>query len=240
MKYTYKILFIILIAILMTGCLYPDNELAKNQTPNEDQLEMVQAAIEQFRSETGGLLPIKTKPNETPIFEKYIVDFNMLKDRNILTEIPGNAYENGGVYQYTLITPESNPRVKLIDLRNTEVIRKINVKLEIYRSKNIYPPYGRKVEEGIFTIDFDKLGFSHELHAVSPYSRQNLPIVMDTDGQIYIDYRIDLRKALDEFSSNYKEGDDIRYLLAENTPFVPVYSLPYTIVDGEPTFLENK
>lgn len=237
MRFTYKLFVFILLVSWLSGCLYPEGELSKNQTPNQDQLDQVQVAVEQFKDETGGLMPIRTKPNDTPVFQKYLVDFNQLKERNILTEIPGNAYENGGVYQYTIITPEDNPRVKLIDLRNTEVIRKINVKLETYRSKNIYPPFARKVEQGLYKIDYKKLGFEEEPHAVSPYSQENLPIIMDTNGKLYIDYRIDLQKALNEFSHEYEKGDDIRYIIPDNTPFVPVYSLPYTVIDGEPAFL---
>src|SRR5699024_12881517 len=56
---------------------------------------------------------------DTPIFEKYIIDFSVMKENGVLSEIPGNAFENGGIYQYGLITPEENPRVKLIDLRVT-------------------------------------------------------------------------------------------------------------------------
>ncbi len=59
---------------------------------------------------------------------------------------------------------------------------------------------------------------------------------MDTKGNLYVDYRIDLNHALEEYKHDYQKGDDIRYLLAENTPFVPAYSLPYTIQDGEPVF----
>ncbi|MGM8365335.1 hypothetical protein ACLIBG_07600 [Virgibacillus sp. W0181] len=239
MKFMQKWLALIFITTFLTGCLFPQSELSKNQKPNQDQLDMVQQAVDKYKEETGGLLPIRTKPNETPIFQKYLVDFNILKENNIITETPGNAYESGGVYQYTILTPEEDPRVKLIDLRNTETIRNINVKLEMYRSKNIYPPFAKEIEKGIYKLDYEKLGFNNEPHAVSPYSRESLPIVMDTDGKLYIDYRIDLMKALNEFSHDYEEGDDIRYILADNTPFVPVYSLPYTIKNGEPIFLVN-
>lgn len=241
MKFTYIRLFSVLfLTVLLSGCLYPQNELSKNQSPNETQLEMVQSAVEQYQEEANGLVPIKTKSNDTPIFQKYLVDFNALKEKNVITELPGNAYENGGVYQYTLITPEDNPRVKLIDLQTTEAIRKVNVKLEIYRNKHIYPPYGKEIDEGIFRIDYQKLGLESEPYIVSPYSKENLPIVIDTDGKLYVDYRIDLNNALKDYEHNYEEGDDIRYLLAENTPFVPAYSLPYTIRNGEPVFLNAK
>ncbi|GGB33534.1 hypothetical protein F3157_09555 [Virgibacillus dakarensis] len=239
MKYTYIRAFGVLFAVslFLSGCLYPDNELAKNQVPNEDQLELVQKSVNEYREKTNGLVPIKTKEQDTPIFQKYLVDFTALKEKHLLTEIPGNAYENGGVYQYTLITPEDNPRVKLIDLRITETIRKVSVQLDIYRNEHLYPPYGDQIANGIYKLNYKKLGFDSEPVVESPYSQKNLPIIMDTEGKIYVDYRMDLYEALTEGKHDYKEGDDIRYLLAENTPFVPVYSLPYTVHDGEPVFL---
>lgn len=228
---------VIFIVLLLTGCLYPKSELTKNEAPNEDQLEIVQTALEKYQEKTGGLMPIKTKPSDTSMFEKYLIDFNILKEKNIISDIPGNAYENGGIYQYTLITPEEDPRVRLIDLRVTEAIRKVSVKLDIYRSKNTYPPFGDEIEKGIYTIDYKELGFSNEQYVVSPYSNKNLPIIMDVDGQLYVDYRIDLTDALETYDHDYKEGEDIRWILADNTPFAPAYSLPYTILDGEPNFI---
>lgn len=236
--FTYiKRISVIFIVLLLTGCLYPKSELTKNEAPNEDQLEIVQTALEKYQEKTGGLMPIKTKPSDTSMFEKYLIDFNILKEKNIISDIPGNAYENGGIYQYTLITPEEDPRVRLIDLRVTEAIRKVSVKLDIYRSKNTYPPFGDEIEKGIYTIDYKELGFSNEQYVVSPYSNKNLPIIMDVDGQLYVDYRIDLTDALETYDHDYKEGEDIRWILADNTPFAPAYSLPYTILDGEPNFI---
>ncbi|WP_188453854.1 hypothetical protein [Virgibacillus oceani] len=240
MNRTYTRAFgVLLLMILLSGCLYPDNELAKNQVPNEAQLELVQAAVDNYREETNGLVPIKTKPMDTPIFQKYLIDFSALKEKHQLAEIPGNAYENGGVYQYTLITPEDNPRVKLIDLRITEAIREVSVKLQIYRNEHLYPPFGDPIVKGIYKLNYKELGLEHEPYVVSPYSGDNLPIIMTTDGELYVDYRNDLYDAIKDYDHNYKKGDDIRYLLAENTPFVPVYSLPYTIRDGEPVFLNK-
>lgn len=235
--YTYIKKTVPLLAILLlTGCLYPKGELTQNKVPNEDQLEMVQQSVEKYQEKTNGLMPIKTKESDTPIFEKYLIDFNLLKDQNVLSEIPGNAYEKGGIYQYTLITPEDNPQVKLIDLRMTEAIRKVNVKLDIYRSKNTYPPFGDEIEKGLYTIDYKQLGFTSEQYVVSPYSNENLPIIMDTNGKLYVDYRIDLNDALEKYDHDYTEGEDIRFILADNTPFAPAYALPYTILDGEPVF----
>lgn len=238
MRFTYiRTIFIIATVLLLSGCLYPKSELTKNKVPNEDQLELVESAIQKYKEKTNGLMPIRTKPADTPIFEKYLIDFNMMKENNVLSEIPGNAFESGGIYQYALITPEENPRVKLIDLRITEELRSISIKLDKYRSKNIYPPFGQEIDDGVFTINYELLGLSTEPYVVSPYSNKNLPIIMDTNGQLYVDYRIDLNDALQLYDHQYEEGNDIRFILAENTPFVPAYSLPYTIHEDEPVFL---
>lgn len=236
-KNTYtRLLWPLLMLFLLTGCLFPDSELSKNKQPNESQLKEVQSAVDQYHEQTQGLLPIRTKSSDTPVFQKYLVDFQLLKEQNLMTEIPGTAYQNGGIYQYTIITPEDDPRVKLIDLRVSDAIREVAVKLNAYRNEHIYPPFGKEIADGIFQIDHEKLGLESPPYVESPYSKENLPIIMDTEGNLYVDYRIDLTRALDEYEHDFDEGDDIRYLLAESTPFVPAYSLPYTVRDGEPVF----
>src|SRR5699024_11964996 len=94
MNNTYIRLFSpILIIFLLTGCLYPESELSKNKEPNNSQLEKVQSAVDQYHEQTDGLLPIKTKDSDTPIFQKYLIDFQALKEQNIMTEIPGTRSE---------------------------------------------------------------------------------------------------------------------------------------------------
>lgn len=238
MKFTYiKLTFFLFILLFLTGCLYPQNEHAQNRIPHEDQLEMMQSAIERYSETTNGLMPIKTSAAGTPLYEKHLIDFGALMEKRALSTIPGNAFENGGSYQYVIMTPEDNPRVKLIDLRTAEVLRKVNVKLDIYRSKKTYPPFGKEVEKGIFYIDYKKIGFKNDQYVVSPFSQENLPLLMDIEGKLYIDYRIDLKRALEEYKHDFVEGDDIRSMLADNAPFVPAYSLPYTISKGDPVFL---
>lgn len=233
------IMILMITGTFLTGCLYPKDELAKNKIPNEDQLEMVQTAVLQYQEDTDGLLPIKTKENDVDIYEKYLIDFNQLKERQLLTEIPGTAYENGGVYQYGIVTPDENPRVKLIDLRITEALRSVNVKLNTYRNKHTYPPYGEEVAPGLYTVNYDKLGMKNAPEIISPYSQSSLQLVMNTDGDLFVDYRIDLQQALDEFNHDFNEGDDIRSILVDHYPFMPAYSLPYTIENEEVAFLKT-
>lgn len=235
MKYRLQ-LVILLSVVLLSGCLYPQTELSKNQVPNETQLDIVETAVLQYRDKSGGLVPIKTKPNDVDKYEKYLIDFSLIKEAQLISEIPGSAYENGGFYQYIIITPEEDPRVKLIDLRLTDKLREVNVKLDMYRSENLYPPFGEQVANDVFLLNYKKLGFKNEPYVVSPFTKQNLPILITTDGKLIIDYRIDLQQALQEFDHDLVEGDDIRVILEDNYPFVPAYSLPYTLEDNEPVF----
>jgi hypothetical protein len=83
------------------------------------------------------------------------------------------------------------------------------------------------------------MGFKEEPFVVSPYSNKNLPIIMGNDGEFYVDYSTDLYAKIKE-AKNYKFGEDIRSILVKDSPIVPAYSLPYTIKDGQPVFLEQK
>ncbi|HLR73211.1 MAG TPA: hypothetical protein VK073_03255 [Pseudogracilibacillus sp.] len=238
-KSVFMLVLLTMTLVTLTGCLYPQDELAKNKIPNEEQLEMVQTAVLQYMDETDGLLPIKTKDNDVDDYEKYLIDFNMLKERQLISEPPGTAYENGGVYQYGVVTPEEDPRVKLIDLRITEAIRSVNIKLNTYRNKHTYPPYGEEVADGLYEVNYDKLGMKKAPEIISPYSQNPLRLIMNTDGDLYVDYSSDLQQAIDEYDHNFKEGDDIRSILVDHYPFMPAYSLPYTIKDSEVEFLET-
>ncbi len=174
-NHTYRRLAcLMLIVTFLSGCLYPESELSKNSEPNESQLEKVQEAVDQYQEETQGLLPIKTKASDTPIFRKYLIDFQSLKEQNLLSEIPATAYENGGAYQYTIITPEDNPRVKLIDLRIADAIRQVTLKLQTYRNEHIYPPFGNEISEGVYQVDYEKLGLDKRPHVKSPFSKEKL------------------------------------------------------------------
>ena len=238
-KRLIQLLIITFTVMLLSGCLYPESEKTKNQIPHEEQLETVQVAVEQYKEENNGLVPIKTKPNDTPVFEKYLIDFDLLREANILAETPGNAFENGGHYQYALLDPETDPEIKLIDLRMTEDLRRVNVQLDIYRSGQLYPPFGERIGKDLYTVDSDELGLEESATVGSPYSEKELPILMNSDGDLFVDYRPELYEALEEYDHSFEPGDDLRFLLADHTPFLPAYSLPYTIEDGEPVFMEE-
>ncbi|OCA90939.1 hypothetical protein A8F94_03460 [Bacillus sp. FJAT-27225] len=230
-----KIMFIFILISILSGCLYPEGEMAQNQIPYQDQLSAVQTAVNQFQTDNGGILPIKTKEMDTPIYQKYLIDFNKISPR-YMAEPPGNAFESGGIFQYVLIDVETNPTVKLLDLRIADQIRELKIRI----NANGYPPYKERIGQNVFTMDYKKLGYKEEQFAVSPFTQQNLPFVVTGEAEVYVDYRSDLYQALKKSEKSYAKGDDIRSVLTDSSMFVPAYSLPYTIDgNGEPVFMEN-
>ncbi|PLR75654.1 hypothetical protein CU633_20090 [Bacillus sp. V3-13] len=234
MKKGLVVFLVAIITAMLTGCMYPEEQLAENQIPYKDQADAVQSAVNQFREASGGLLPIKTKEAETPIYEKYPIDFERIVPA-YLAELPGNSFENGGVFQYVLVDVETDPKVKLFDLRIAETIR--DIKLRIY--SNGYPPYKEQIADGIFTLDFKKLGYKEDPVVTSPYTHQKLPFIVTGEGEVLVDYRNDLYQALKADETQYKPGEDIRNILVKDSYFVPAYSHPYTIEpeSDEPIFL---
>lgn len=234
MKKIISLFLIVLVSIFLTACLYPEEKLVQNQIPYQDQIQSVQTAVKQFQEKNSGILPIKTKEAATPIYQKYPIDFKRIVPAH-LAEAPGNAFESGGVFQYVLVDVEKNPTVKLLDVRIAETIREIKIRI---RSVG-YPPYKEKIAENVFTLDYKKLGYKEEPVVVSPFTQKNLPFIIDGNAEVYVDYRSDLYEKLKDTDHSYKQGDDIRDILVNDSAFVPAYSLPYTIDQkNEPIFFE--
>lgn len=237
MKLTMKKMTLFLlssIVLLLSGCMLPDDEQATGQIPYADQLETMQKAVDAYQKNSGGLLPIKTRDLETDLYIKYPIEFNKIVPA-YTEKIPSNAYETGGIYQYVLVDVETNPTVKLVDLRAAERIRELNLRKNINNSV----PFNDPVGEHVYAVDYKKMGFKEPLVVPSPYSETNLPVVIGGDGKFYIDYSIDLNKVLQEQKPDVKEGEDIRFILADNFPVLPAYSLPYTVNEkNEPVFLK--
>lgn len=224
------------ICFILSGCLYPEDDQAK-RLPNEVEVEAVQKAVDNYYQDNDGILPIKNKDDETDMFMKYLVDFKRIVPQ-YLSEIPKNAYENGGVFQYVIMNPETYPTVKIFDLRIAEKIREVNYRLV---SKE-YPPFKEVIGKNAFSLDYKKLGFEEDPMIESPYTGKNLPLIMSGEGELYVDYTNDLYQLWETGKlSKVKPGEDIRIMLAEQSIFVPAYSLPYTIDEqGKPVFMEKK
>ncbi|MEX2105012.1 MAG: hypothetical protein WD907_06775, partial [Bacilli bacterium] len=192
----------------------------------------VQMAIDQFKTDTG-VLPIKNSEESTPIFEKYPINFEGLVPR-YLSEIPENAFSKGGHHIYVLVDVETNPTVKLIELHVSKNVNSVQQKVNQYRLDHENKlPILEKVTEGVWKIDY-KAMMSDVASARSPYSSQSLPLILTSEGKVLVDYSLDIYLKLNERKTN-AEGD-LRQILVSESFFVPVHSLPYKTVDGEPVF----
>ncbi|WP_410528354.1 hypothetical protein [Rossellomorea marisflavi] len=225
-------LLLVITMSLLSGCLYPEENKSQNKIPYDAQVKSVQEAVDTYQKDTGGLLPIKTKEEDTPIYQKYPLDFKKLVPQ-YLNEVPGNAFESGGIFQYVIIDAEEDPEVKIFDLRMAERIREVNIRIQAQD----YPPFEKQVAENVYKLNYKELGYDDEVYVQSPYTNHNLPLVINGDGEIFVDYSMDLYDKVKD-RNDVKEGEDIRRLLTEDSLFVPAYSLPYTIDDkNEPVFM---
>lgn len=223
---------------IVSGCMYPQSQKVENRMPMEEHVATVQKAVDQFRKDQNGLLPIKNQDADVPIYQKYPIDFGRLEA--YLPEPPGNAFESGGVFQYVLIDVENDPTVKLFDLRIASELQEYNLRLSIYTQQHNYPPFKEQLDTYVFALDYEKLGYKEPPVVTSPYSQKDLSIIIDADLQLYIDYRPDLVEALKQNTDRFQQGEDSRSLLTENSVFVPAFSLPYTVdKSNQPVFMIN-
>lgn len=222
--------------LLLTGCAYKGDEEASGDSVYPEQIESVQRAIDTYQEESGGLLPIKTRESSTDIYIKYPIEFSKLVPQ-YMEKIPSNAFEKGGVYQYVLMDVEENPTVKLVDIRFAERIRDLNLRKN---ANNGSIPFKDPIGEAVYEIDYKTMGYKNQLTVPSPYSNSHLPLVVGGDGMFYVDYSIDLQTVLTEEKPSVEQGEDIRYLLEEDSFVLPAYSLPYTVDENnEPVFMKK-
>src|SRR5690606_35695971 len=233
MKKVSMLIMFAVIALLLSGCMFPESERAENQIPYEEQVNSVQNAVKQYQEESGGLLPIKTRDMDVDQYIKYPIDFSKIVPK-YLAEIPSNAFETGGIFQYVLVDVEENPTVKLVDLQLAETIRSINVRKSANGGQ---APIAEIIADNVYRLNYTAMGFKEEQVAISPYSGRNLPLVITGRGDVYVDYSMDLYTELQEYEGTIEEGQDIRFLLYDDSPIVPAYSLPYTVNEEmEPIF----
>lgn len=227
-------LYIGLAMLMLSGCLYPQDRLSGGMEALPGHVEEVQHAVDRFVEENS-VLPIKTVEADTPQDRKYVIDFSRLTPV-YLAHVPPSAFEEGGSFMYVLIDVEDAPKVKVFDLRVSEELRPVQSEINAYTAKHGTYPRGDEIAPGVFALNEALLRHAG-VTVPSPYYPENrLPLVMGSDGTVYVDYRKDLMRILQESGEVPSETEDIRSLLTADSLFVPAHSLPYRYDAGDAVF----
>jgi hypothetical protein len=237
-KYSKLMVYFVMLltAVLLSGCAYPNELRKENQANPAEFITVVQQAIDQFHTKTG-LLPIKNSEMDTPLYEKYVIDFVKLQKGNFLSSIPINAFESGGIFMYMIVDAETKPTVKLMDLVVFQSAVDVQQQVDAYKTKNGSLPLGVEVTNGFHYVDFAKLG-KKQPEIKSTYNRLSFIsfLINDATGEIGVDYGPDLMKQIQAqaLQSSLKPDQDLRELLVDNSYFVPARSFAYHWLNGQP------
>lgn len=234
-----QLIFVTLLLLFSSGCLYPDDRRAESQTNPQEFVVVVQAAVEAYQASTG-ILPIKNSDMDTPVYEKYIVDFKKLMDRGYLSRIPTNAFENGGTHYYVLVNVETEPTVKLLDISSLQQVREIERLVKDYVSKNTGKiPQDSHASGEWYTIDFDKIS-KERVQVRSTYSAQYLGLLVHTSGEVVIDYAPEIMKIMSRLEVTDPDPNlDLRSYLVEQSYYVPGQSNAYFWHNNQPVISDQ-
>lgn len=234
LKYKFKFLTVLFSVLFLSACLYPESE-QPNQMPDETQIEMVQQAVEEYQEDTDGLLPIKTVSGTREYFE-YQVDFDRLVP-DYLDERPSISYEGGGYYQFVILDAEENPTVKLADLRITEEIRSLQLRVN---GMGDHVQFEETIGPNVYKLDLDFYNLEENPTVTSPISGGALNVYYSGGENFIVDYREDIGRIIEDNDLQFETGDDVREVLYEYTPIVPIYSPEITVDENnDPIFMTN-
>lgn len=217
--------------VLVSGCVRTEefNQRIAEDLPQE--VQEVQNAVDMYRKEHNNVLPLKPPQGDT-LYQKYILDLAKLEP--YLSGAPSNSFQKGGNFVFVAVDPGDKPKVKVMDLRVTETLRKLQTRVQGYRDDHGTWPAGEKVGEGIYRLDFKKLD-AEPVTIPSPYhSELSLPLLIDSDGTLHVDYRMDVVQILETLEKKPDSKADLRKVLYADSLFVPAYSPPMHLEDGDP------
>jgi hypothetical protein len=225
------------ILLLTGGCLYPD-EMRQQTDRLPEHVAMVQSATDQFW-EQNKRFPIKEDPGRgnASLYEKYVIDFAKLE--GYLSQIPPSSFEKGGNFLYVLVVSGKKMRVKLVDLRVSDRLRDLQMAVDAYREKRKRLPAAGSAGDGWYTVDFEAMGLKEET-IPSPYTvGLSLPLVMNRQGKLFVDYRPEILRKMQEGKLKSDQKEDLRQWLIRDSLFVPTRSPAIRLENGEPVLVEE-
>jgi hypothetical protein len=224
---------------VLSGCVYSNEIKQQNSPATGEYMSIVQNAVDQYQKRNG-VPPIQNKAQNTPIYEKYLVDFGKLRNYNLISTIPGNAFENGGTAIYVLVNVETKPEVKLMDLQSYQKMVELQKAVDQYKLKHQgLIPKGDPTANHFYLLDGSKLN-GEKTQIQSPYSRLLLNVIIHESGHIALDYTPELLIAMSKKGLQQADAQiDLRTFLVDEAYFVPAWSYPYRWVHDMPTISEQ-
>ncbi len=224
---------LVLMTVLLTGCLYPDENRQERQVSYLESVKRVQSAVDDFYKDQS-VLPIITAGDEVPRYEKYRVDFEKLKNMGYIDEIPSTAFEKGGSGYFLIINEETEPLVKVMDINTVQQVNDVQMSVNRYKTANNGSlPAGEELYPGFLTIDLSKID-AKNVNLTSVYSGQEVTFMMGADGTVYVDYAFDIMQAIQKEEADPKGEEDLRIYLEKASYYVPIKSVPYVWKDEQP------
>lgn len=239
MKYGSTSILLGAVILLLSGCFFPSDRRAENQVAPHEYITVVQNGIDLYRQKKG-ILPIKNSSMETPIYEKYQIDFKRMRNEGVLSLIPPNAFEKGGTNLYVLVDVETSPQVKLLDLPSYQQLGEIQKSVYQFSAQNNGKlPLGEQVDGRFYHLDF-KLMSMREPEIRSPYTPgQHLPVIIHESGIVALDYAAEIMRAMqNEIGKTIDAEQDLREILVAKSYFVPIQSFPYYWSEDRPVIRE--
>lgn len=219
---------------ILAGCLYPQDRLAQNQVTPRDAVRQVQEAVDQFMADRS-VLPIKNADMDTPAYEKFVIDFGKLQRSGYLPDLPAAAYERGGSYYFLVQNEEEQPLVRLMNIVVYQQMNDLQKRVDEWRESNGgVLPAGEPIYPAFAALDFERLGGSKpDIRSV--FSGHPANILIHENGQLYVDYGIDVRQAVEKLGAAPAPDEDLRELLVRESLYVPVKAPAYYWEAGEPS-----
>jgi hypothetical protein len=223
---------IMVLMMVTTGCLYPEENNQRN-TSYRESVNRIQSAVDDYQKELD-VLPIINADQNIPRYEKFRVDMDKLKRSGYIDEIPSTAFENGGHGYFLIINEESDPTVKVMDLVTVQMVNDVQRAVDKYKvGHENQLPRGEEIYPEVYTVDLLKAGIS-SIKLKSVYSNEDMTFLMNTYGQVYVDYGYDIMQTIDKSDLKPEDDEDLRDYLVNSSFFVPVKSLPYYWSNGAP------
>lgn len=223
-------------AILLTGCMYPASERADRAGSVRDAVRNVSGAVQDYQASTD-LLPMQNSDESVPKYEKFRVDFGKLQRLGYISDLPAAAFEKGGRYYFLIQDELEEPVIKLMDVVVYQLMNDVQSWVDNYViTNNGKLPAVSDAYPGFYRIDYQALN-KKEPTITSMFSGQTLSTMMDEDGEVFVDYGIDVARALERARSESDGAtlpEDLRELLTQQSDFVPVKSAPYQLVGDDP------